>query len=301
MRTPVLTSPARQTVVAGFLYAGLAAVLWSLIAPLSKESLAFGVGPVETGFWRALLGGLCFFAQTVAHGGMRIPWRHAVIFFLFGGWGIGVLFGALQVSIKLSGAAMAMVLLYTAPAWVAVASRFLFHEAISPRKLLALCVALTGTALVCFSGGSLPEAVSVTGIVCGLLSGLAYASHYPFYSWWRHTYSIGTIYTYMLLGGSVFLLPFTGVTFDKPLGAWMNLLGLGVLTNYIAYIAIAKSLQRISQVQSAVIGNIEPILATLLVWLFYGENFTASGWIGGGLVIGAVFLLTAEKSPAPAR
>ncbi|CAK7010612.1 MAG: hypothetical protein DELT_02068 [Desulfovibrio sp.] len=285
-------------VAAGYFYAVLAAVLWSLIAPLSKICLASGMYPIETAFWRALLGALCFLAQTSVEGGMRIPWRHALLFFLFGSWGIGVLFGALQVSIKLSGAAMAMMLMYTAPAWVAVASRFFFHEAISRQKLLAICIAMGGAALICFSGGSLPEEYSLLGIVCGLLSGLAYASHFPFYTWWKRTYSIGTIYTYMLLGGAVFLLPFAEFSSGKSAQAWGSLLALGLLTNYVAYVALAKGLQRINQVQVAVIGNVEPILATILVWLFFGENFTVYGWLGCVLVIGAVFLLSIEKKPA---
>lgn len=282
-------------VATGYLYATSAAILWAFIGPLSKICLAHGVAPIETAFWRALLGGLCFLAQTAMHGGMRIPWRHAGIFFLFGGWGIGVLFGALQVSIQQSGAAMAMVLMYTAPAWVAIASRFFFKETITRPKLLAIAIALAGTSLICFSGGSLPEEYSVLGIVCGLASGLAFASHFPFYTWWKHTYSIGTIYTYMLLGGAAFLLPFADFMPAKPMAAWGSLLALGFLTNYVAYVALAKSLQIISQVQAAVIGNIEPILATLLVWMFFEENFTVYGWIGCGLVIGAVFLLTIEK------
>lgn len=286
-----LSSP----VAAGYFYAASAAILWAFIGLFSKNCLVYGVNPLETAFWRALLGGLCFLAQTIACGGMRLAWRHAAVFFLFGWWGIGVLFTALQVSIQQSGAAMAMVLLYTAPAWVAVASRLFFHEPISRQKLLAIGIALGGTSLICFSGGSLPEEYSLLGIGCGLLSGFAYASHFPFYTWWKRRYSAGTIYTYMLLGGAVFLLPFVEITPDKPMGAWGNLFALGFLTNYVAYVAFAKSLQKINQVQAAVIGNIEPILATLLVWIFFEENFTAIGWLGCGLVIGAVFLLTIEK------
>ena len=292
-----LPTISRSRVVSGYVYAALAAVLWSFIGPFSKGALAAGVSPIETAFWRALLGALCFAAHTSFFGSLRISRRDAVIFFLFGGWGIGVLFGALQVSIHLSGAAMAMVLMYTAPAWVAVASHFIFHEAISRQKLAAIGIALGGAALICFSGGSLPEEYSPLGIACGLLSGLAYASHFPFYSWWKTRYTTGVLYTYMLLGGAVFLLPFTQFAPEKSWEAWGHLLALGILTNYVAYIALGRSLQLISQIQSAVIGNIEPILATLWVWLFYGENFTVHGWLGCGLVIGAVFLLTIERGP----
>lgn len=298
MRKNTFSSLFRSQAASGYACAAAAALLWSLIGPFSKAAQGAGISPMETAFWRALLGGLCFAGHAAIHGSLRLPIRHAAIFFLFGAWGIGVLFGSLQVSIHLSGAAMAMVLLYTAPVWVAIASRVLFQEAISRKKITAISIALAGAVLICFSGGSLPEEHSPLGIACGLLSGLAYASHFPFYTWWRARYSTETMYTFMLLGGAVVLWPFASFVPDKSLYAWANLLALGMLTNYVAYIALGLSLRRISQVQAAVIGNIEPILATLWVWLFFGENFTLPGWLGCGLVIGAVFLMTVERKPA---
>ncbi|EGW43863.1 MULTISPECIES: DMT family transporter [Bilophila] len=282
--------------VTGYLYVLAAAVLWSLIGPFSKICMEEGLAPLEVAFWRALLGGICFFAQTGICGGARIPVKHAMFFCLFGVLSISVFFSSLQISIQLSGAAMAMVLLYTAPAWVAVFSRILFHESFSSRKGIALALALFGTALVCFSGGSLNAEPSVLGIVCGLISGLCYASHFPFYVWWQPRYSTATLYAYMLLGGALALLPFVDFAPTRSWTAWANLLALGVVTNYGAYLAYGRSLQLISQVKAAIIGNIEPVLATFWVWLFWHENFSAYGWAGSALVISAVFLLTADRS-----
>ena len=42
--------------------------------------------------------------------------------------------------------------------------------------------------------------------------------------------------------------------------------------------------------------DLEPVLSTLWVWLFWHENFSAYGWAGSALVISAVFLLTADRS-----
>lgn len=280
----------------GYLYVLAAAVLWSLIGPFSKICMEEGLAPLEVAFWRALLGGICFFAQTGICGGARIPVKHALFFCLFGVLSISVFFSSLQISIQLSGAAMAMVLLYTAPAWVAVFSRILFHESFSSRKGIALGLALFGTALVCFSGGSLNAEPSVLGIVCGLISGLCYASHFPFYVWWQPRYSTATLYAYILLGGALALFPFVDFAPTRSWTAWANLLALGVVTNYGAYLAYGRSLQSINQVKAAIIGNIEPVLATFWVWLFWNENFSAYGWAGSALVISAVFLLTADRS-----
>ena len=120
----------------GYLYVLAAAVLWSLIGPFSKICMEEGLAPLEVAFWRALLGGICFFAQTGICGGARIPVKHALFFCLFGVLSISVFFSSLQISIQLSGAAMAMVLLYTAPAWVAVFSRILFHESLDRKSVV---------------------------------------------------------------------------------------------------------------------------------------------------------------------
>ena len=103
---------------------------------------------------------------------------------------------------------------------MAVFSRILFHESFSSRKGIALGLALFGTALVCFSGGSLNAEPSVLGIVCGLISGLCYASHFPFYVWWQPRYSTATLYAYMLLGGALALFPFVDFAPTRSWTAW---------------------------------------------------------------------------------
>ena len=99
-----------------------------------------------------------------------------------------------------------------------------------------------------------------------------------------------------LLGGALALFPFVDFAPTRSWTAWANLLALGVVTNYGAYLAYGRSLQIINQVKAAIIGNIEPVLATFWVWLFWNENFSAYGWAGSALVIPAVFLLTADRS-----
>ena len=143
----------------GYFWILLTAFFWSLVGVLSKVCMAEGVTPLETAFWRAAFGLLFFLGHTLVTRQIAVPPRAAASFLLFGVWGIGVFYSVTQYAIKLSGAAMSVVLMYTAPIWVALISRFLFGEAISRRKLAAIGVALCGTGLVCFSGGSLPAGI----------------------------------------------------------------------------------------------------------------------------------------------
>lgn len=291
------TSDSRPLPLSGYGFALLAAALWGLLGPVSRVCLADGVAPLEVAFWRALIGGLCFGLHGVLRHELRVPWRHGLIFCLFGVVGVGFFFSVYQIAVQESGAALAVVLLYTSPVWVAVFSRILFREILGGRKLAALAVALCGTTLVCFSGGSLGQSPSLWGIVCGLLAGFFYATHYPFYVWWQSRYATSTLYTYMLLAGAAFLLPFLPVSplAVKSGSAWFALLVLGLLCTYGAYLAYGAALRRINPVRVAVVCNLEPVIGTLLAWAWWGELFPTSGWLGGTLVLVAVLLLTTDK------
>lgn len=280
----------------GYFWIILTAFFWSLVGVLSKVCMAEGVAPLETAFWRAAFGLLFFLGHTLFTRQIAVPPRVAANFILFGVWGIGVFYSVTQYAIKLSGAAMAVVLMYTAPIWVAVISRFLFGETISGRKLGAIGVALCGTALVCFSGGSLPGQHSWVGIACGIIIGMSYASHYPFYRWWQDRYSTATIYFYSLVGGLVALYLVSPVHFSHSPHVWLCLALLGACTSYFAYLCYGLALKRIGLVRAAVTCYLEPVLSTFWVWLFWQESFTLMGWLGSILVLGAVLLLSLDKA-----
>lgn len=48
--------------------------------------------------------------------------------------------------------------------------------------------------------------------------------------------------------------------------------------------------------RAAVTCYLEPVLSTFWVWLFWQESFTLMGWLGSILVLGAVLLLSLDKS-----
>lgn len=289
---PVRSSASRS--LSGYGYALLAAGLWGLLGPVSRLCLSGGTDPLEVAFWRALIGGLCFAAHGAFRRELSVRPVHGAYFCLFGVLGVSLFFGAYQVAVRESGAALAVVLLYTAPVWVALFSRALFGERLTRRKLTALAVALGGTALVCLSGGSAGGAPSTAGIACGLAAGFFYATHYPFYTWWQNRYSTATLYTFMLLAGALALAPFVSFAPHSAL-TWAGFVFLGLFCTYGAYLAYGAGLRRISPVRAAVVSNLEPVIGTLLAWAWWHENFSPSGWVGGVLVLAAVFILTAER------
>lgn len=295
------TAPGKRVALSGYVYVVLAGVLWGIQWPVSRFCQAEGIPPLEVAFWRALLGGTCFFLHALASRKLAVRPGHALSFCLFGAYAVGFEFSILQIAVRESGAALTSVLLYSAPVWVAVFSRLLFGERLSRVKLLTLAFALAGVAMICLSGGSLADkAASPLGIGLGLLSAFIYATIFIFFVFWKDAYSTATIYAYMLLSGAFALLPFLDISLAKSGAAWGGLVVMGVLTCYGAFFFYGQSLRLISPVKVAILCNLEPVVGTILCWLWWDENFPPMGWAGSVIVIGAIVFLAVGRDDVPA-
>ena len=278
----------------GTLYCVLAALAWALIGPVSRVCFAEGMDPASVAFWRMAVSGACFLIHALLSGGLKPPRRDLACMVLFGAVNVSLVILSLQVSIQKSGGALAIILMFTAPAWVALFSRILFHEAVSRARLGALALAMAGTCLVCLSGGSLGGEVSYIGLACGLLSGFTYAFQFLFFAWWKDRYSTQALFAMTFLPAAATLGFFADFS-PVSLNAAAALLVLSLLSTYVAYFWYGQSLRHLSPVQAAIIGNLEPVVSTLLCWMLWDEDFSMIGWMGCVLVIGSVILLTLKK------
>jgi drug/metabolite transporter (DMT)-like permease len=287
----------------GYIYIFLAALCWGLIGPVARFSFAAGISPVEVAFWRACFGGVFFAIHAAALHSFTInaP-RDALVFALFGAVSLGGFFACNQYAIQTGGAALAAVLLYTAPAWVAMFSRMFFGERLTLGKLTAIGMSLAGVACISFSGGEAPnadtaplahQAMNWVGICFGLLSGLLYSTHYIFSAHYLKRYTTHTLYGYCMLFGALALLP--GVHFaHKGPADWLVLLCLGFVSTYGAYIFYCAGMRRLAPTRAAVLATLEPAVATFTAWWLWDERFTVVGWLGAALIIAAVLCLVAR-------
>jgi len=275
----------------GYLYVLCAAFLWALIGPVSKQVMALGVSPLEAAFWRSAIGWSFFAVHAIATGAWRLQRKDAPAVASFGIIGVSTLFGAYVLSISMVGAAMASVLLYTAPAWVAVLAWLTLGEKMHAHKLIALLMTLAGVACVSlgpalFSGRGF-GAVNVPGVLLGLLSGFSYATYYIFGKRYLGRYSTPTLFLYALPVGCLGLLPF--VTFGpKSPQAWFFLTLMAVTTTYGAYSVYYAGLRRLEATRTAIVATLEPVLSAVFAYVWWDERFDLSGYAGSALILAAV-------------
>ena len=291
-----LSSTSRE--IQGTVWIIATALLWSALGLLGKICITAGMPPLQSALFRAIFGCLAFLVHCAVTGRLRVPAGDAAKMMLFGAWGIGAYFAFMQTTIKMAGAAMDIVLQYTAPFWVALFAWWFFRERLTRVKCVGVIVGAVGTVCVCLSGGSLPDQESVCwiGIVTGLLSGLCYATQFPFTRLMRERYPTSVIFAWTMLGGvavlavvNILVVP---MRFDLPLRVWPASMTMGVACTYLAFVCYAKALERISLVRAVVTAELEPVLSMFWVWLAFGESFSPIGWAGSACIVVAVIYMS---------
>ncbi len=282
----------------GYLYMLTAAFLWGLIGPVSRLAFAHGLTPLEVAFWRAVFGGFLFGAHAFLIGRIRVAWRDLPIMLGFGPIGVALFYSSFQLAVQAGGGAMAAVLLYTAPAWVALLSWIFLREPMGAHKLAALLLTLLGVAGVSLQGGEVR--IHLAGIMWGLVSGFTYALYYLFGKIYLQRYETPTLFAYAMPAGALSLLPL--ISFHRPEpAAWGAIAFLTICSTYLAYLIYYAGLRRLEATRAAVVATLEPVVATVASYLIWGERFGPLGYLGAALVIlGVVWMVQAPTARAPA-
>lgn len=183
---------------------------------------------------------------------------------------------------------MASVLLYTAPAWVALLSWAFLREPPTARSWGAVALTLLGVGLLGLGGGS-EVRFGVRAFLFGLASGFFYALHYLLGKLYLGRYATPTFFAYALPVAALALAPWAefGPLTPRALGAF---LALSLFSTYGAYLAFYAGLRRLPATVASVVATLEPVVAVVLAYLLFGEVLSPLGYFGALLVILAVLL-----------
>ena len=224
-------------------------------------------------------------------------------------WGAAVALAATTglfiVSNKLTTAANAILIQYSAPVWIALLGAWFLGERATRLDWVTIFLVLGGITLFFLEQITLDH---VAGNLVALGAGVAFA----FSAMTLRRAALSSTVAApvdplraMFLGnllGAVIGAPFVLMHAPPDTHGWLALLGLGIVQQAAAYLCYAWAIRHATALEAMLIPVIEPILSPLWVALAFGERPGSWALVGGAIVVGAVVMrgvLAPARVPRP--
>jgi len=308
-----VTQPDRRART-GYVMVVTAALLWAVNGTVSKVMLLGGMPSADLAQLRATGAFACLLVVVLlsAPRTLRMTRRELPTIAVYGLVGFVLVQLLYFVAIKRLEVGIALLIEFTAPVFVALWARFVLREEVRRRVWGALALSVAGLALVAqvWQGGTLDPvgvaaafgaALSLTvyfllgeHIVGGRdpvsLTCLAFGFTTLFWAvvrpWW--------LFPYHLLGAEV---PLLGNLADHQLPMWVLALWLVVLGTVVPFALSVGALRHLRAAQVGLVGMVEPVAASLVAYLWLGEQLAVVQLVGGAVVlVGLVLAETARRA-----
>lgn len=289
-----LTKQIYSSDIIGYVMIFAAGTLWGTIGLFVKLLSGVGANSTLTAFMRLFMGFLILVPVLFFMGGIKMFKidKSGLIQCLL----LGVLSQALfnycyNVSIGVVGVATASILLYAAPVFVCIMSKFIFQEQIGMLKIFSLVLNIIGCFLMVTGGNLSYLKLSVIGIIFGLASAFLYSlvtiigkiasgSVHPF-----------TIVFYSFLFGwltlGIFTSPWESIAGVSSFKFWIYSIGYGLIPTVGSYLFYMKGLSKnLETSRVPVIASVETVVATLIGVVLFSEKLNFIN------VLGIIFLLS---------
>lgn len=201
-------------------------------------------------------------------------------------------------AIKYASAGLVALLLYLYPMFVFILSVIVLREKVTWIQIVALILALTGTALTVDPNG---------GQLLGILFSISAALIYSVYiivgtNVMKHVSAVQSSAVIFASAGGVYgiLTLVNGVHLPTTNTGWINIVGIVLVATVVPVVTFLAGLERIGPTNSAMLSTLEPVVTVLLAAWIFNERLQTVVMLGGGFILVAVILLTRrelEKKP----
>ena len=252
-----------------------AALLWSLAGVFIKF---LSLAPLAIVFYRSFFA-LLFFAFFVRRG---VAMPRGPLLVSMASYTVAI--SAFVSANKITSAANAIVLQYTAPIFVFVMIHFLFREKIAGISWASLFFGMLGIAVICAGSAGQPDAA---GVAMALLSGLLFAIYMVSLRYLEKV-NPGTLTFLNNLACCLVLLPFVKSELSVSFGEVWIVAVMGIVQLGIPYWLFSKGLETVPLQEASLIVLIEPVLNPIWVALAIGEVPSKATLAGGGLILASL-------------
>ena len=200
---------------------------------------------------------------------------------------------------------VSLVIQYIAPVLVAAWARFVMHEPVRRRIWVALVLALGGLSLVVdlWHGVNLDS----LGVAAAIAAAFAYALYVLLAERAVGSRDPASLLAWGFLFAAIFWavvqpwwsfpahvvnndVSLHGNLASLHLPVWLLMAWMVVFGTVVPFLLLVGALRHVSATRAAIIAMLEPVAGALIAYLWLSESLDPGQLVGGGIVLGAVFL-----------
>ena len=274
----------------GILLVAVSAAAFGTLAIFGRLAYAEGMDVLTVLFLRFSLAGAVMVVVLAARR-ESLP-RGSTLLQLVGMGAVGYVGQAFAyfTALKYASPGLVALLLYLYPVLVAVLSILWLREQMTRAKVAALALALAGTALTVGPAGGqwLGIAWAITGAAIYSLYIMVAARVM------KQVSAIQSSTVILASAGAMsgLLMLAQGAAFPATGAGWAAVASLVLVATVLPILAFLVGLERIGPVHAAMLSTLEPVVTVVLAAMLWGESLSPAALVGGGMILGAVLLVT---------
>ena len=209
--------------------------------------------------------------------------------------------------------ALVLILEFTASIWIALWIKFVRKGAVARDMWVAIALSLLGLVLVSKVWNGF--AFDLIGIAGSLGSAFALAAYFLMSeklgkkreSIAMLIFGMGFASIFWLVVLPPWSFPFEVFTMKMDLGGiaagtmvpgWLLMAAVAILGTVIPYLCVLTGMRLLTASTSSVIGMLEPVIAGIFAWIWFGQSWDAIQLIGAIVVLFGIYLADRAKSVA---
>ena len=267
----------------------IGASFWGVTGLFVQNLYYFGFTPWQVVTVRLTIASLIMLFMLVAMGRkyLKIKMKDLPYFIGLGVISIALFNWCYFAVMERASLSVAVIFIYTSPAFTAIIARFLYKEKLTLQKSVAVFLTIIGCGLVI---GFFPiGGISITGvtIILGLLSGLFCSSYSIIGKHMSGLYHPLTITVYSMICGSLFMIPTSSIWSQREVlmigEVWIYILGISIISTIFAYILFTIGLSYVESSKASILSSVELVVSVLIGLLVFSEIVT--GWQVTGFIL----------------
>src|SRR5919198_6043962 len=296
-----------QRPLLGYAMVATAATLFAVNGSVSKVVLGSGLSSLQLAQIRSTGAavGFLLFLVLFARDRFRVDRRELAFLVAFGIAGLALVQWLYFVAIDHLPVGIALLIQFTAPLFVALFARYVYREHIRRRIWVALGLCTTGLAVVVeiWSGVSF----SAIGMTSAFAAAFALTAYMLMAERERRTRDPASLSFYGFTFAALFWaivqplwrfpwnvlehrVSLEGRLSEHSAPVWALVSFVIVIGTIVTFTLLTGALRHIPATRASIVATLEPVVATVVAWVWLGESFGVAQLIGGGIVLAAIVL-----------